>query len=289
MQVSTAARRQQHPVPRWLSIALPLAFLAIAMLGNAHAATSSCVTMSGFGGSSPLNPGGAAFEPRECFQRSTSGASALAVAQSDGDRGIWRTNATASFGSAETASATARSIWNEQFVVINHPDLSQSGTSGIFFYEMYLEGFLDATGAGLANVQIRHFSTFVSEHTEFSISATADSGPKAIAQVIEGSLSFRFNEPFQFGIELRTSAQRRINRTGPGFADAVFGGTGYFGGITRVLDESGGEVQGFSFGGSNAGFTFTQSLVPTPVPLPPAAWLLACSLVTLACSTRRRI
>jgi hypothetical protein len=135
-------------VPRWLSIALPLAFLAIAVLGNAHAATSSCITMSGFGGSSPLNPGGAAFEPRECFQRST-------------------------------------------------------------------------------------------------------------------------------------------NRTGPGFAEAAFGGTGYFGGITRVLDDSGGEVQGFSFGGSNAGFTFTQSLVP--VPLPPAAWLLACSLVTLACSTRRRI
>ncbi len=286
MQVPIAVRRRL-PAPRWLVITLPLALLALAAPGNAQAATSSCVTVSGFGGSSPLNPGGAPFEPRECFQRSTSGASALAVAQSDGDRGIWRTNATASFGSGENASATARSIWNEQFVVISHPDSSQSGTSGTFFYEMYLEGFLDATGAGVASVQIRNFSTFVSDHAEFSISATADSGPKAIAQVIEGRLSFRFNEPFQFGIELRTSAQRRTNRTGPGFAEAAFGGTGYFGGITRVLDAFGGEVQGFSFGGSNTGFTFTQSLVP--VPLPPTVWLLACGLVTLARSRRRGI
>lgn len=288
MRVFPVSRRE-HPAPRRTIFALSFAFLALAALGDAHAATSTCVTLSGFGGSSPSNPDGAPFEPRECFQSSTSAASALAVAQSDGDRGIWRTNATASFGTGENATATARAIWNEQFVVINHPDPGQTGAFGTFFYEMYLEGFLDATGAGNATVQVRNFSTYVSEHTEFSIAVNADTGPRAVGQVVEGSLPFKFNEPFQFGIELRTTAARRINRTGPGFAEAAFGGTGYFGGITRVLDAFGEEVQGVSFGGSNVGFSFTQSLVPTPVPLPPAVWMLAGGLVAMTRIRRRRV
>lgn len=287
MRMSTASGgvrpRAGRTFPR-----LPVAVVALAALADADAATSSCLTLSGFGGSGPLHPGGAPFEPRACFQRSTSGASALALAQSDGDRGIWRTNATASFGSGENATATARSVWNEQLVVIHHPDPGQSGTHGTFFHEMYLEGFLEATGAGLANVQIRNSSTHVAEHTEFSISVTADSGSLAVGEIVEGSLPFKFNESFQFGIELRTSAQRRINRTGPGSAEAAFGGTGYFGGITRVLDAFGGEVQGFSFGGGNTGFTFTQSLVPSPVPLPPAFWPLAGGLAALMRIRRRR-
>lgn len=286
--MSTAIRGEHRALKRAM-FALPLVVLAFTVPDDALAATSSCITVSGFGGSSPLNPLGAPFEPRECFQRSTSGASALAVAQSDGDRGIWRTNAMASFGSGESPTAIARSIWNEQFVTIDHPDPSQSGASGTFFYEMYLEGFLDSTGAGIANVQIRHFGTLTAERTVFAVSATADSGPQAIGQIIEGALSFRFNETFQFGIELRASAQRRIGRTGPGFADAAFGGTGYFGGITRVLDAFGEEVQGFSFGGNNSGFAFAQSLVPAPIPLPPAVWMLTWGLIALARFRSRQV
>lgn len=265
-----------------------LALLTLAALGEARAATSTCITLSGFGGSSPLNPLGAPFEPRDCFQSSTSGTSALAVAESSGDRGVFRANATASFGSGENPVASGRSIWNEQFVIIDHPDPSQNGVmTGTFFYEIFLEGFLDVTGDGTAIVQIRNSSSYVSDHAEFSASANATTGPMSIGQVIEGALPFRFGESFQFKIELLTEAKRRPNSSGAGFAEAVFGGTGYFGGITRVVDGFGVEVQGFSFSGSNSGFSFTQSLVPQPVPLPAPVWLLAAGFAVLGRWARR--
>jgi len=251
--------------------------------------TSNCVATSGFGRSGPLFPEGQPYVATPCAQSSAGGVTALARSEAEGDRGIWRANATATFGGGQNATAVSRSIWREEFVTIDHP--GKAGESGTFFYEMFLEGYLDATGAGRSRVQVFDEGTFNLRSLEWSDSATAASGPKPIGQVIEGALSFRFGEQFSFQIELFTGAERMTNTTGGGFAEAVFGGTGYFGGITRVLDQDGGAVQGFTFGGSNSGLDFGQSLVPVvppPVPTPPTLWMLASGLLALTWFRRRR-
>jgi hypothetical protein len=236
-----------------------------------------------------LFPGGQPYVATPCAQNASGGVAALATSEAGGDRGIWRANATATFGSGETATAVSRSVWREEFFSIDHTD--KAGQSGTFFYEMFLEGYLDATGAGRSRVQVFDEGTFNARALEWSDSATAASGPKSIGQVIEGALTFRFGEQFSFQIELLTAAERMPNASGAGFAESVFGGTGYFGGITGVLDQDGNAVQVFTFGGSNSGLDFQQSLVPVvppPVSAPPTLWMLASGLLALTWLRRRR-
>ncbi len=286
---SAAIHRRRTPIHAALG-ALSFAFVALAGPAAAQSPavniSSSCVASSGFGGSSPLFPDGQPFVAIPCVQTATGGNGALAIAEAAGDRGIWRADATAAFGAGENASAVGRSIWREEFVTIDLP--GKEGQSGTFFYEMFLEGYLEATGAGRSRVQVLDQGTFNPRSLEWSDSATAATGPKPISQVIEGALTFKFGQEFSFQIELFTAAERSTNLTGAGFAESVFGGTGYFGGITRVLDQDGNAVQGFTFGGRNTGLDFGQSLVPPPVPAPPTVWMLAAGLVALTWVRRRQ-
>jgi hypothetical protein len=268
---------------------LSVAALTLTGWQTSQAATAACTTVTGFGGSSPLFPGGQVINIRPCYQSSTDVNGGFAEAESDGDRGIFKTNATASFSAGTISTASAQTRWNEQFVVINHPDSSMQGSSGLLRFDMYLEGYLDATGSAFSNVIVQAFDTFTSTHTIFSTSATSITGPKAVSQFIEGAFIFKFGEQFQFGINVSNTVGRRSGLAGAGWGEAAFGSTGYWGGIRSIEDAFGNSVTNYSFMGSNSGFDFTLSTRPSVVPLPGAFWLMVSSLVLIGSTLRKSI
>jgi hypothetical protein len=263
-------------------VASLLAGAALLGIAPAHAASVSCFSDAGWGGSSPLNPGGTLQTGDACFSRSEPTNGGLLIAEADSDRGIVRGSALVEFPVGVSHTATASSSWREELWVINHPDPTKQGTSGSLRYAFFIQGFLDATGAGVANMILSIEGNRTTERNILNIGATSVTGPRAINEFIEGEIGFVFGETANFTFRLNTSAQRRPGVSGAGFAEALFINSGYWGGITSVSDADG-PLTGVTFGGTNLNFesALTTSTIPAAVPLPASVWLLGTGVAGL--------
>ena len=94
-------------------------------------------------------------------------------------------------------------------------------------------------GAGRSTVSLVVEGNQTSQTTLFTSSATAATGAKAVAAFVEGTVGFRFGETSNFTLRLLTRAERASGVSGPGFAEAVFNNTGYWGGFSVIEDADG--------------------------------------------------
>ncbi|MBL8200405.1 MAG: VPLPA-CTERM sorting domain-containing protein [Chromatiales bacterium] len=248
----------------------------------ASADTVSCGDLAGYGGSSPSFPDGRIRLGTPCFQSVTPANGGLIIAEADADRGIIRAASTVQLPSGVSHLSQSGAAWEEQYWAINHPDPAQQGTNGVLRFAFFVEGYLDATGAGQSSVLLQATSLrSPNPVTLFTTFANGTTGPKSVLAFVEGALSFRFGETSNFNFSLTTRAERAPGASGEGFAEAVFNNTIYWGGLAAVEDSLGNAVSGFSFSGFNAGLDFTESQVPTVVPLPASAWLLGTGIAGL--------
>lgn len=272
----------------------------VGLLGSAapaQAVTASCVSTAGFQtGWNGTNNDGLAYPGTPCTFSTPPAAGSGAVVESDADIGVLRANATGFFASGESASVTALAIWKQQGLMIGHPDPSFEGMLGTLSFEYFLEGFLDATGAGRAVVALNkvEYPPFGGDAFTVAIasaSATAATGPKAINLAGEDSLQFAFGTPFTLELQLSVRVDRAPAGfgtfvSGPGWAESIFYGTSYWGGIKGVTDAGGNPVPVFSLSAAgNPDFDFMVSAVP--VPLPAAVWLFAAGLPLVLIAVRR--
>ncbi|MBL8224275.1 MAG: VPLPA-CTERM sorting domain-containing protein [Chromatiales bacterium] len=272
-------------------LAAALALSAAALLAMAPASADSvlCGDLAGFGGSTPLTPGGSLREGRSCFSQvfPTNGGVILVEADSD-PSGILRATSLVQLPVGVNHLGQSSASWEEAFWVIDHPDPAKQGSLGSARFEFFLEGFLDATGAGRSSVSLVVEGNQTSQRSLFNSAATGASGPRAVNAFIEGTVFFRFGETSNFTLRLVTRAERASGQAGLGSAEAVFSNTGYWGGFTAIEDFDG-PVEGFTFGGSNATFGTRGFTSQIPVPVPASAWLLASGLAGLGWLRRRRI
>lgn len=263
---------------------LAASLLAATLLGAAPAQADSvnCSSVSGWGGSSPLNPDGFLRPGLTCFSRREPANGGRLIAEADSDRGVVRASATVELPVGVNHTATATSTWEEGLWVINHPDPAKQGTSGLLRFGFFIQGTLDATGAGVANMILAIEGNRTIQQNLLNIGATSVTGPKVVNAFIEGTIGFVFGESANFTFRLTTSAQRRAGVTGAGFAEALFVNSGYWGGLSAVEDADG-PLTGFTFGGPDLDFgaTFTTSTIPAAVPLPASVWLLGTGVAGL--------
>jgi hypothetical protein len=275
--------------PARLAASLILSAGILLAAAPASAASVLCGDLAGFGGSTPETPGGSVRQGRSCFSQVFPTNGGLIIAEADADpAGILRAASTVQLPVGVSHISQSSATWEEAFWVINHPDPTKQGSLGIARFEFFLEGFLDATGAGRSSVSLIVEGNQTSQSTLFNAGATAATGPKAVNAFVEGTVFFRFGETANFLLRLVTRADRATGQTGIGFAEAVFSNTGYWGGFS-VVEDGDGPLDGFTFGGSNVNFGTTAftSQVPAPVPLPASAWLLVTALAGLGWLRRR--
>jgi hypothetical protein len=164
------------------------------------------------------------------------------------------------------------------------------GTNGVLRFAFFVEGYLDAAGAGQSSVRLQATSLrSPNPITLYTASANSTTGPKSVLAFVEGALNFRFGETSSFNFSLDTRAERALGASGEGFAEAVFNNTVYWAGINAVEDSLGIAVNGFTFSGFNTGLDFNESQVPAVVPLPASAWLLGTGLAGLLCRRQARL
>jgi hypothetical protein len=271
-------------------------FLLAAIAGTAllagtaaQAASVSCNDIAGWGGSSPEFPDGRLRSFDACFSRLEPATGGLLIAEADSDRGIVRGAATVVLPAGVSHSATSVSSWAEELWVINHPDPLQQGTSGLLRFAFFIQGTLDATGAGQASVALQIEGNRTPEQNLFSIGANSGTGPKVVNAFVESAVFFTFGESSNFTFRLLTTAQRRAGAAGEGFAEAIFSNSGYWGGVVGVEDGNG-ALTGFTFAGPDPGFesTFTTSTIPAVVPVPASVWLLGTAVAGVVARFRGR-
>lgn len=269
---------------RWTGLAVHIALAAslFAATPAARADTVLCGDLAGYGGSSPSFPDGRVRPGTPCFSSVAPASGGQIIAEADADRGIVRAASTVVLPAGVSHLAQSGAAWDEEFWTINHPDPAFQGTNGVLHFAFFIEGYLDATGAGQSSVLLRAYSTQSPNPIAlFSSFANGTTGAKAVNVFVEGALNFRFGETSNFNFSLITRAERAIGASGQGFAEAVFNKTIYWGGITAIEDPFGNPVTGFTFSGSNSGFDFNASQVPAAVPLPASVWLLATGIAGL--------
>lgn len=267
---------------------LTLAAVTVAVAAPAGAATLTCGDLAGFGGSSPLTPDGYLRLGNDCVDHASPPEGGVLNAEASADPGIVRASAMVALPAGVSHLARSGAAWEETAWIINHPDPTKQGSAGVLRFEFFVEGFLDATGAGQSSVTLAVQSNLTARKTLFSSFANGTTGSKSVLVFVEGAFSFRFGETNNFFFSLDTRAERAPGKTGEGFAEAVFTNTGYWGGLTAVEDGNG-PLSGFTFSGGNASFgeRITASLVPDPVPLPASVWLFGSATAGLLLRGRK--
>lgn len=205
-------------------------------------------------------------------------------------------------GNPQSANAQALVGWLDRFV-INAPGLGNQ--MGVMTFSVTLSGFMSSSVPGLedANRGWWSFAAGLSpsyfNNPDGGVLLSMDptrsfNNPVPLRGTFQqgwnitvtGRSAFRFNEE----VALKMDLQLRTDATAlGGTVDGFFGNSAYWGGIQSITTASG-TVLNLASGPAQAGqysmvtqsgFDWHPSQVPSPVPEPPAAWLMLLGLPLL--------